>query len=131
MDCFVTRTHRLRRVERRFIADHLTRPGSDFQTALLTGEPKGVISLCLDQGEIVGWARTETWQGHETLESFVSPQFRRRGVATFAGCGLVAEGCYRDVAKVAVFAPSMESLARRLGLSPYRFKLTSGSWVPA
>lgn len=129
MDCFITRTNRLRRVERRFIADHLTRPGSDFQTALLTGDPQGTIALALDQGEIVGWARTEIWQGLPTLEAFVGAQYRRRGVARFCAAGLVAEGVYAAAAKVAIFSTTLIPLAKSIGITYERFALKpDGSW---
>jgi hypothetical protein len=129
MDCFLTPTHRLRRVERRFLADHLTRPGSDFQTALLRGEPTGTIALCLDQGEIVGWARTEKWQGMATLEAFVAVAYRRRGICTYCVSGLVAQGAFRDEPVVAVFRPSMALMAKQFRLPHARYdRKPDGSW---
>ena len=96
MELFVLKTDRLRATERRFIADHLTRPESEFQRALLNGGLTGTIAICLDQGEIVGWARSEVWQGIPTLEAFVSPAYRRRGMATLCAAGLRTEGVFRD-----------------------------------
>lgn len=132
MDFFITTTNRLRRTERRFIADHLTRPGSDFQRALLYGDPAGTIAICLDQGEIVGWARTEIWQGMPTLEAFVGPAYRRRGIALACTAALIAEGVFRDFGAVAVFRPTMVSLAERLRLPYAGFdRKPDGTWREA
>jgi GNAT superfamily N-acetyltransferase len=132
MELFVLQTHRLRVTERNFIADHLTRPGSDFQRAILAGGGglTGTIAICLDQGEIIGWARTEIWDGLPTLEAFVSPAYRRRGVATLCAAGLRTEGVFRDYEFVAVFRMPMATLAKRLGLLFAAFdRAPDGSWV--
>jgi hypothetical protein len=132
MELFILKTSRLRRSERRFIADHLTRPESEFQRALLAGTVTGTIAICLDQGEIIGWARTEVWQGIPTLEAFVSPAYRRRGVATLCAAGLRTEGVFRDHEFVAVFRPTMIPLARRLNLSTATFdRKPDGTWREA
>jgi len=130
MELFVLPTARLRLSERNFIADHLTWPGSDFQKMLLSGTPTGTIAICLDQGEIIGWARTEPWREMPTLEAFVSPAYRRRGVATLCAAGLRTEGVWRDYEFVAVFSPSMMNLAHRLGILFAAFeRAPDGSWV--
>jgi GNAT superfamily N-acetyltransferase len=132
MELFVLPTGRLRVTERNFIADHLTRTGSDFQKALLNGGITGTIAICLDHGEIIGWARTEIWDGLPTLEAFVSPAYRRRGVATLCAAGLRTEGVFRDYEFVAVFRPTMAALAHRLGILYAEFQRTQdGEWVEA
>jgi GNAT superfamily N-acetyltransferase len=132
MELFILPTVHLRGSERNFIADHLARTGSDFQKALLNGGLTGTIAICLDQGEIIGWARTEIWDGLPTLEAFVAPAYRRRGVATLCAAGLRTEGVFRDYEFVAVFRPTMISLARRLGLLYASFdRAPDGSWVEA
>jgi GNAT superfamily N-acetyltransferase len=134
MELFVLQTHRLRVTERNFIADHLARPGSDFQRAILAGGGglTGTIAICLDQGEIIGWARTEIWDGLPTLEAFVSPAYRRRGVATLCAAGLRSQGVFRDYEFVAVFRPTMAALAHRLGILHAEFQRTqTGEWVEA
>ncbi len=134
MELFVLPTARLRVTERNFIADHLTRPGSDFQRAILAGGGglTGTIAICLDQGEIIGWARTEIWDGLPTLEAFVSPAYRRRGVATLCAAGLRTEGVWRDYEFVAVFRPTMKAVARRLGILCAEFeRVQTGEWVEA
>jgi GNAT superfamily N-acetyltransferase len=132
VELFILRTDRLRASERRFIADHLTRPESEFQRALTDGTVTGTIAICLDQGEIIGWARTEVWQGIPTLEAFVSPAYRRRGVATLCAAGLRTEGVFRDYDYIGVFRPAMVSLASRLGLLYAAFdRKPNGTWREA
>jgi GNAT superfamily N-acetyltransferase len=132
MELFVLKTDRLRASERRFIADHLTRPESEFQRALIAGTATGTIAICLDQGEIVGWARTEVWQDIPTLEAFVSPAYRRRGVATLCAAGLRTEGVFRDHEFIGVFRPAMVALASRLGLLYASFdRKPDGTWREA
>lgn len=129
MELFVLPAARLRQSERKFIADHLTRSGSDFQAALLNGEPAGTIAICLDHGEIIGWARSEIWQGLPTLEAFVSPPYRDRGVATLCAAGLRTQGAYRDCEKIAIFSTTMIAIAERLSMPFRRFALKpDGTW---
>jgi hypothetical protein len=111
----------------RFIRQHLTRPGSDFNEKLASwfGVRKpssrgGHIAIVEDHGEIVGWARTESWADANdwdwnTLEAFVAEPYRDRGIAAWAASALAA-GPLLDVDEVAVFRPSMMMLARRVGL---------------
>lgn len=119
---------------------HLTKPGSDFNRKLhrwMTLTPAvpedGSIALVREDDEIIGWARTESWQpdgSWETLEAFVDPTHRNRGVSAFAAAGLVAARALGDGHPVAVFAPPMLLLARRVGLRPVLFlKDDAGKWV--
>lgn len=129
MDCFTFRAARLRPSEKAWIASRLTGQGSDFQKALESGEPQGWISVALDQGEIIGWARTERWEEHDTLEAFVDPKFRGRGVATWCAMGLVASNLFNQ-RQVAVFRGSMASLAIKVGLVPVRYeRKEDGRWA--
>jgi len=131
MELFTLKSSRLSVSERRFIIDHLTRDGSDFQKALMSGNPLGSIAICLDMGEIVGWARTEKWDGHDTLEAFVQQPYRRRGIARLCASGLVASNSLNVGRSVAVFRDSMLHLARGVGLEPLLFcRQQDGSWRP-
>ena len=133
-----------------FVRNRLTKPGSDFQwklTRLLHGvsvasEQDGSIALVLDQGEVVGWARTEHWMAgtdeaggflaYDTLEAFVAPGYRLRGVAAFAASGLYASVLHDEGGTVAVFHPHMLLVARRAGLFATLFqKNPRGEWVKA
>lgn len=133
-----------------FVRNKLTKPGSDFQWKLtrllhgeaVAGERDGSIALVLDQGEIVGWARTEYWTAgsdgaggvvsHDTLEAYVAEGYRLRGVAAFAASGLYASVLHDQGAAVAVFHPHMLLVARRAGFWPTLYqKNRLGEWVKA
>lgn len=128
-----------------FIRNKLTKPGSDFQwklTNLLFGDraaeqQDGHIALVLDHGEVVGWARTEYWTAgsdvaYDTLEAYVAPEYRLRGVAAFAASGLYASVLHDEGGTVAVFHPHMLLVARRAGFFPTLFtKNPRGEWVKA
>ncbi len=133
-----------------FVRNKLTKQNSDFQwklTRLLHGEAAptsddGSIALVLDQGEIVGWARTEYWTAgsdgaggflsYDTLEAFVAEGYRLRGIAAFAASGLYASVLHDNGAAVAVFHPHMLLVARRAGFWPTLFtKNPRGEWVKA
>lgn len=118
-----------------FIRYYLTKPGSDFFKKLTTaGDLNGHIAVVRDQGEIVGWARTEPWRDSDgiewdTLEAFVHEDYRLRGVAAFAACGLEAYGGALGGA-IAVFHPFMYIVATRAGLRPTLF-VKGEAWVRA
>jgi len=122
-----------------WIANKLSRHGSDFQEKLrywlsghLPQQADGMIALVRDFGEIIGWARTEDWKHMKTLEAFVAEEHRRKGVATFAGYGLVASHAFGETRRVAVFREnSMLKLANKCGLLPSFFTLRGAEWVRA
>ena len=140
-----------------YVRDHLTNPGSDFQkklTAWLDGSAKpaksdGYIALVEDQGEIVGWARTELWEtfdaatddemdsnpfyegdnaAYDTLEAYVAKPYRLRGIAAFAASGIYSAVLHENGGAVAVFHPHMQLVARRAGLWPTLFAKEDGQW---
>jgi hypothetical protein len=132
MDCFTIRAAVLRPSEKAWIASRLTRPGSDFQKALESGEPQGWISIALDKGVIIGWARTERWEDFDTLEAFVDPALRGRGVATWCAMGLVASGVFTTSKDryVAVFRRPMIKMAIKVGMKPVICdRLENGLWT--
>lgn len=122
-----------------WIADKLSRHGSDFQEKLrywlsghLPQQADGMIAIVRDFGEIIGWARTEEWKQMKTLEAFVAPHHRFKGVATFATSGLIASMAFGDTCRVAVFRDeSMLRLARKCGLVASFFTLRGAEWVRA
>ena len=139
MNCKVYKAAELPEHERVWIAHRLTKAGSDFNAKLVywtygrgaAVESDGSIAVVYDHGEIVGWARTETWRGYDTLEAFVAPEHRGRGVAAFAASGLAASTLNANGGSVAVFAPSMMLVARRAGLHPELFERVDGEWRAA
>lgn len=131
MNCSVVPLRLLDPADASWILGRLSRPGSDFQKKLTAGgmtDADGLISIVRDQGEVVGWARTEEWRQWQTLEAFVDSHHRRRGVAAFAASGLTACGSF-EKRIVAVFRPSMSPLAKRAGLMPVLFEKKGDSWV--
>lgn len=113
---------------------HLVRHNSDFQKKLerwLDGdrptEEDGHIAVILDQGEVVSWARTETWLDAErlrwdTLEAFTHEDYRMRGLAAWAAAGLFSGPLYDEGGSVAVFRPPMLLVAKRAGFHPTLFE---------
>lgn len=122
---------------RLWIACNLTKAASAFNRALVDGVPDGEIAIVRCQGQMVGWARTESWlfdqdgvtTEFQTLEAFVFEDCRERGVASFAAAGLRTAGYVNGV--VAVFHPAMERVASRAGLVPVLFALKGTSWRPS
>jgi GNAT superfamily N-acetyltransferase len=135
MICRILPTFRLDAAEVSWILKKLSKPGSDFQHKLAhLADVDGHIAVVADHGEDIGWARTEHWRDHqgrdwETLEAFVAPEYRRRGLARFAAAGLAASGAIK-VSSVAVFATPMPAIATAAGLLPVSFsKDADGRWV--
>lgn len=126
----------------RLFASALYKDGSDFSKKLVSwlakrnvpAESDGHIALVFDDDAIVGWARTERWlysgeAMYDTLEAFVHPHYRLRGIASFAAGGLVSSVLHSDGGTVAVFHPHMLLVARRAGLWPTLFAKEHGRWT--
>ena len=115
-----------------YIRRRLTKPDSDFHKKLRRGELEGQIAIVRDQGGIIGWARTEPWVGGsgvwDTLEAFVAVEYRLRGIASFAACGLESAGCLGI--SVAVFHPTMYIVGTRAGIRVTLFS-RGEAWVQA
>lgn len=93
----------------------------------------GHIALVRDDGQIIGWARTERWAfgdvRYDTLEAFVSRDYRLRGVASFAASGLMSSALHSSGGTVAVFHPHMMLVAKRAGLWPTLFERDGDRWT--
>lgn len=136
MICRVHPTFRLDDFEVAWILSRLSKQGSVFQGKLeYPRDIDGYIATVHDQGEMVGWARTEHWRDTrgtdwETLEAFVAPEYRCRGLARFAASGLAAAGAIKSPS-VAVFSPPMISIAESAGMIPVLYALDgAGRWIP-
>lgn len=116
---------------KRRLASYLTKEGSDFQKALISGAPiSGAIAI-VDMPSTplpFGWCRSEVWKGMQTLEAFVARSFRSQGIATYAAMGL---SLHCGLKQVAVFHSSMVTVARRAGLVPTLFIKDGAEWKEA
>jgi hypothetical protein len=130
VNCFVQELRSCDVADLRWIAERLTKPASDFQKKLIAAQADGSIAIVRDFGEIVGWVRSEAWDGWQTLEAFVAEPYRRRGVAAYATAGLVAAAVLPRDAGLAVFHRSMFLLAKRQGLLPVLFENDGKRWRP-
>jgi len=118
---------------RRLIRDELTKPGSDFHKAIET-KTDGHIAIVWADAVAVGWARTEHWYDgngipYDTLEAFVRPDHRLKGIAVLAACGICSSALCENGGVVAVFHPHMLLVARRAGFFPTLFERDGhGGW---
>ena len=131
MNCDVFPLSDLDDTDLTYIRRNLTKPDSDFNRKLRRGQLDGHIAVVRDQGEIIGWARTEPWtdcsgDGWDTLEAFVAEEYRHRGIASFAACGLEAAVALGTL--VAVFHPVMYIVGTRAGIRTTLFS-KGESWV--
>lgn len=138
MNCTVTGLADLDLDDRMFIVENACKPNSDFQWKLIEkplGEADGWIAVVRDQGEIVGWARTEKWLDKEsgeewhTLEAFTREEWRRRHVCQFAATGLRAAGRLPD--HVAIFNPNLITTCRRMALKFTGYETQFSGWRKA
>ena len=138
MNCTVTLLKDLDESDVHFIVESACKANSDFQGKLcgkVLDEDDGWIAIVRDQGEIVGWARTEKWHDktpgceYDTLEAFVRDEWRRRGVCQFAATGLLADGRI-DRGPVAIFSNSLVQTCRRMAVRfvGYQFDFNLGEW---
>lgn len=136
MNCTVTPLHRLDDTDLVFIATNATRRHSDFWWKIINNElteADGMIAVVRDQGEIVGWARTENWHDEPygevwpTLEAFTREPWRRRGVCRYAVAGLLAAAALEP--PVAIFRPQMIGLCRHLGVKFVEYEHGRGGWT--
>lgn len=130
MICRVTNVSLLKDCDAEWMANLLTRDGSEMREELLgprvIGTPIAVVS---DRGNIIAWAATHNWQGMQTLECYTAQQYRSRGIARFAAAALVAGDKLSRGAATAVFRPSCLPIAESVGLVPVLFKREGNRWT--
>jgi hypothetical protein len=79
--------------------------------------------LCVTYGEDadpVGWVATHVWRGVQTVEGFVHPLLRRRGLARISVLSLLSCGHLELRKPVAVFSPACVELAYQCGFDDVR-----------
>ena len=115
----------------RHCAQFLCKPGSEMAREFKLCRAR--TPLCLTYGEDAdpcAWIATHVWRGIQTLEGFVAPQLRRRGLARIGVLSLKARD-HLDITKpVAVFAPACVELAYQCGFDDVRLfqRTTIGDW---
>lgn len=115
-----------------YISRALCNPGSEFQREMIAAKTDTPMVAFYDP-EPIGWVATHLWRSLQTLEGFVDPGWRRRGLARIGAMTLVANG-YLDRSKaIAVFSPECVTLAKSLGFGDVRqFRRNRyGDWEPA
>jgi hypothetical protein len=131
-------TDSLDSVQRRWIAKHMTRDGSDFQKAIQTCSLSGAgkIALVVEHGEIVSWTRSEMWTDpgtqidYMTLEAFTLPAHRSQGNVKLGAKALADDGWLVLDAPVAVFRVTMLDVARGAGCTNATyFFCDEGKWT--
>lgn len=117
------------------IVRRLTRNDSAFQSevaAILAGEGSSAtpIALCHSRGCLVGWACSHVWRDQQTLEMFVDPLHRKRGIATALTACLQSAGVIDRAARLAVFAAHTSRIATRLGFADvWRYESSGDDWL--
>lgn len=122
--------------EGRAIARRLCRAGSEFQSEVvrvLSGDASSATPIALwhEDGAVIGWAASHVWQGMQTLEQFTDERHRGRGIASALSAALLARGVLDRTQEVAVFSPTTQRLAARLGMQPVRYMRDGDRWVVA
>ena len=97
-----------------WIAAHLCRSGSEMQSEFYTRLTETPV-VVFTTNDPIAWVASHEWHGHQTLEAFTHPEWRRRGLAK-AGALMLAAVSYLDRREpVAVFSPDCVPLTRSLG----------------
>lgn len=85
--------------------------------------PEMAIALVWIDETLAGWVGSRPWpekfKGEpvmaQTIECFVDPEYRRRGIATLGLQSLIAGGWLKKNQLVSVYAPEVIGLARQCG----------------
>lgn len=116
----------------RHCANLLCKPGSEMSRELKLCRSRTPMCVMYDpdNADPCAWIATHVWRGIQTLEGFVAPELRRKGIARIGVLSLKTCG-YLDITKpVAVFSPACVELAHQCGFDDVRlFQRTSiGDW---
>lgn len=105
-------------------AMHLCRPGSEMQGEFLMRRSRTNLAVVY-VGSPIGWVCSHQWtppgvgsRRLQTLEGFVHPDWRRRGIARIGALVLIAGGLLVREQEVAVFSYECVPLARTLRMRP-------------
>jgi hypothetical protein len=96
--------------------------------------PEMAMALIWVDETLAGWVGSRPWpekfKGEpvtaQTLECFVDPKYRRRGIAKLGLLALIAAGAVDKTKLVSVYAPEVVSLARQCGCEVVIYCETEG-----
>jgi len=123
----------LSRQDKVAIVHRLTRPSSEFQQEVgrclrEVASSSTPIAVWHDCGTLWAWACSHVWRDMRTLEMFTEERHRGTGVALALSAALAGVGVIDRSDRLAVFSPTTESIARRLGFAQVqRFER---DWLP-
>jgi len=97
-----------------YCAANLCRPSSEMQNEIYVRQADTPIVVV--QVELpIAWVASHEWRGQQTLEAFVAPEWRRRGLVKLAAGMLIATGSLNRKLPLAVFSAECVALAASLG----------------
>lgn len=100
-----------------------THPPTRYVQKLDAPQPPMAVALLRVDGVLVGWVGTRHWpekfKGRpvtaQTVECFVAPDYRRRGLAKLGLLALIAAGRLNREEIVSVYEPTVVDLAQQCG----------------
>jgi hypothetical protein len=112
-----------------YCAANLCRPSSEMQNEIYVRQADTPIVVV--QVELpIAWVASHEWRDQQTLEAFVAPERRRRGLVKLGAHMLLAAGHLVKTEPIAVFSPDCVPLARSLGFAEVRHYTRNGKdWV--
>jgi GNAT superfamily N-acetyltransferase len=115
-----------------YIARALCNPGSEMQRELIDAKTDTPMVVAYDP-EPIGWVATHLWRGLQTLEGYVDPDWRRKGLARIGALTLITTGYLDRRQAIAVFSDECVTLARSIGFKDVRqFRRNRyGDWEPS
>jgi hypothetical protein len=115
----------------RHCAKFLCRNGSEMQQEFRAGlSPTPICVTYDDNADPCAWIATRAWRCMQTIEGFVAPPLRRRGLAKIGVLSLLAERHLDKTKPVVVFAPACVELAYFCGFDDVRLyqRNEMGEW---
>jgi len=129
----ITTVDGLSRQDKVAIVHRLTWPGSEFQQEVAgclreVASSSTPIAVWHDCGTLWAWACSHVWKDMQTLEMFTDERHRGTGKAFVLSAALASVRVIDRSYRLAVFSPTTESIARRLGFAQVqRFER---DWLP-
>jgi GNAT superfamily N-acetyltransferase len=115
-----------------YLARALCNPGSEMQREFIDAKTDTPMVVAYDP-EPIAWVATHLWRGLQTLEGYVDPDWRRKGLARIGALTLISTGYLDRTMAIAVFSDECVALTRSLGFKDVRqFRRNRyGDWEPS